>query len=146
VCVMGERTQVCDDSRGETAEVSIQVLLATGVLNLQARERAQVAEAGRLEGDPHDDRERPDSIEFHRDRGGERSEVRRESPLIYEDKQRLCESRVPGRGPLGWEPAREEGHVDRLLDLVQVYRRTHVEEAVEDDLALHAAAQAGDET
>ena len=143
---MEERNQVFDDSLGETAAVSVQVFLATGVLDLQARKGAQVAEAGRLEGDSHDDRERSDSIEFHRDRGGERSEVRRQSPLIYEDKQRLCESGVPGRGPLGWEPAREEGHVDRLLDLVQVHRRTHVEEAVEDDLALHAAAQPGDET
>src|SRR5437762_12713454 len=107
------------------------VLLATGVLDLQARKGAQFAEAGRLEGDSHDDRERSDSVEYHGDRGGERSEVRHESPLVYEEKQRLCESSVAGRGPLDWEPVREGGYVDRVLDLVQVHRRTHVLEAVE---------------
>src|SRR5256885_2266005 len=146
VRVVEERDQVFDDPLGEAAAIFVQVLLASCVLDPQAREGSQVAEADRLEGDSDDDGEGADPIQLHRDRGGERSEVRRKTPFIQEDEQRLRESGIPRRGPFGREASRQERHVDRLLDLVQVHRRTYVEESVEDDLALHAAAQAGDET
>ena len=134
---MEEGDEVLDDSLGEMAAIFCEGLFSRRPLDSKARIAAEVSEACHLEGDPDDDGERADPVELHRDRGGQRPEVRPQAPFVEEHEQRLCEARVPRGRSLGGEAPREEWHVDRLLDFVQIDGSPDVEQPVEDDLAPH---------